>query len=453
MSEPNTHNSPPPSTAFPLAGAVSAVDAEELKSNFGVDNAGRDLPRVSGRWILLLVLAVFGAYIAFVTPIAISLAIRVKDLAPNNEEYLGFILGAGSVAALIFGPLGGQLSDRTRTRWGRRRPWLIGGTLLGLVALATMGTATSILILGIGWIVAQIGFSQVLNNLTTIQADKLPEFQRGKVAGLTGFASMAAPVFGAIIGGTLASQSLLLFLIPGIIALVLVLLFAVLVHEDDSRDNTFDQPLTVKTVVSKYLFNPRRHPDFSWNWLGRFLFYFGLTLNTTYTAFFFASRLGLPVTEVGGIVAIVGLVGIVGTMGGALGSGFISDKLQRRKPFVLVGGSLFALGAVIMAFAPDMPLLIAGSFLTNLGIGIFSAVDQALLLDVLPERETDAGRFVSITQFATTIPQALAPIVASMILAIGTSAAMEKNYPLLYIAGAVFTILGGLVILRVKAVR
>ena len=132
---------------------------------------------VSPRWIALLLLALFGANLAYVTPIAISLAIRVKDLAPAHENYLGLIIGVGAFAALLAGPLGGQLSDRTRTRLGRRRPWLIGGLTLGLIALLIIALAPTIWMLAAGWVLAQLGFSQVLNNLTTIQADRLPATQ------------------------------------------------------------------------------------------------------------------------------------------------------------------------------------------------------------------------------------------------------------------------------------
>lgn len=263
---------------------------------------------------------------------------------------------------------------------------------------------------------------------------------------------MVAPIVGAVIGGLVATQPFLLFLLPGAIALVFVLIFVLFYKDPDTRALTFETRLSVRVVLSKYAFNPRRYPDFSWNWLGRFLFFFGLTLNTSYTAYFFASRLHIPVASIGGTVAAVGGIGILGTIIGVFFGGFLSDKLRRRKAFVLGAGILFGLGAIVMVLAPDLTLLIVGSFMGNLAIGIFSAVDQALFLDVLPERDTEAGRFINITQFATTIPQALAPFLAAIILTI-TAVGGEKNYAVLYITAAVFTVVGGFVVLRVKSVR
>ena len=446
----NTTDDQPPvpsNGAFPLGSATAAEDIEQLAAASGGD---ADRPKVSAAFITLLALGLFGTYLAFVTPIAISLAIRVNALAPDNAEYLGVVLGFGSLAALLTSPLAGQLSDRTRSRWGRRRPWLVGGILAGLIGLAIMAASPAVLGLGIGWVIAQIGLNSTVNTFGTIQADKLPENQRGKVGAITGFATMVAPVFGAVFGGTVANQPFLLFLIPGAIGLVVVLIFVAYYKDADSRNITFDSPLTAKVLVSKYVFNPKQYPDFAWNWLGRFLFFFGLTLNTSYTAFFFAERLNIPVDEIGGTVATVGGIGILGTIAGVFLGGFLSDKLRRRKAFVLGSGILFGIGALVMVVAPDLTLLLVGSLLCNISIGVFSAVDQALYLDVLPERDTEAGRFVNIIQLANVLAQAIAPFVAAAALALITTG---DRYAVIYVAAAVFTVVGGLVVRKVTAVR
>ena len=409
--------------------------------------------QVGRRYIWLMVLAQFGVFVAFITPLAISLAIKLSQLAPGRDEYLGYITGAGALAVMLAGPFLGIASDRTRSRIGRRRPFMIGGMALGVISLIVMATAPNVIVLGAGWVLAQLGWGQVLSNLQISTADRLPESQRGRVAGLTGFATQIAPVIGVGIAGILAADNLLLFLVPGAVGVVLVSLFVLFVHEDDSRGMEFPEDLSIRTFLSKLIFDPRQYPDYAWNWLGRFFFYFGLTLNTTFTAFFFASRLGVSVTEVAGTIAILSLGGIFAVTLGALGGGFLSDRLRRRRVFVLSSGLIFGAGAVVMAFAGDLPMLVVGSLLGSMGIGMFSAIDQALLLDVLPERGTDAGRFMSIIGFATSIPQAVAPLVAPMFLALGVSAAGEKNYLLLYLIAAACTVCGGLVVLRIRSVR
>lgn len=412
------------------------------------------LKKVPASYIWFQVLAQFGVFVAFITPLGISLSIRLAGLAPGHEEYLGYITGTGSLFALLLGPVFPILSDRTRTRLGRRRPWMIGGMILGVFSLVVMGSATSVVILGLGWVLAQLGWGQVLANLQISMADKLPEEQRGKVAGLSGFATQVAPVVGVILASQFTGDPLLLFLVPGVIGVIFTTLFIALIKEADSRGLVFADKMTVATAFARYVFNPRAHRDFSLVWAGRFLFYFGLTLNTTFTAFFFASRLGVGVDQVASVLVSLSLMGIVATTVGALGGGFLSDRLKRRRSFVLVASIIFGAGILVQAFASELPVLFAGSVIAAAGIGAFSAVDQALLLDVLPNRGQEAGRFMGIAGLATGIPQAIAPFLAPFILAIGFGVtAGEKNYTLLYVIAALVTVAGGLVVLRVRSVR
>ncbi|MBS1908230.1 MAG: MFS transporter [Actinobacteria bacterium] len=400
-----------------------------------------------------MVLAQFGVFVAFITPLAISLSVSLSYLAPQHEEYLGYITGSGSVVVMIITPIIGILSDRTRTRLGRRRPWIIGGMLVGIGSLFVMGTAPTVLLLGAGWILAQIGWGTALANITTSMADTLPEQQRGKVAGLVGFATQVAPVAGVVIAGSFVADPLLMFLIPGVAGVVFTTLFILFSREQDSRKMVFAEALTFTRALKKYIFNPLKHADYSLMWAGRFLFYFGLTLNTTFSAFFFASRLGVGVSEVAGVLATLSFIGIGATTLGAIGGGFLSDKLRRRRIFVLAASLIFAAGVFMQALASDLPLLFAGSLVASVGIGAFSAIDQALLLDVLPDRDTDAGRFMGIAGFATSIPQAVAPFIAPAILVIGATTAGGKNYSLLFWIAGFITLLGGLVVMRIRSVR
>lgn len=448
----------PPAPPGPIPTATDSLDAlDEIAGSdaLGDPDALDDpdaLEDVGPRYIWLQVLAQFGVFVAFVTPLGISLAIKVEQLAPGQDELLGFITGAGAFATMLFGPILGQLSDRTRTRIGRRRPFMIMGMLGGLVALTIMAQAPSILVLGAGWVLTQLTWGQVLGNLQFSQADRLPEHQRGRVAGLTGFATQVAPVLGVGIASVVSASNLMLFLIPGAIGLVLSSLFIIFVHEPDSRGLVFKERMSLLGVFRRVIFDPRKHPDFAWNWLGRFLFYMGLTLNTTFTSFFFASRLGVTVAEVAPMLAILSLLGIFAISAGAIGGGFLSDRLHRRRAFVLASGVLFGTGAVIMALSPSLLVLMVGSLITSVGLGLFSAVDQALALDVLPTRK-EAGRFMAIMGYATSIPQSIAPLIAPFILTVGISAGGDRNYTLLYIVAAVFTVAAGIVVLRIRGVR
>lgn len=413
------------------------------------DNTEIHRSRVSAGYIWLLILGTVGGFAALVAPIGISLALRVQQIAPESVEVLGFVVGAGAAVAAISAPLTGMWSDRTRTRFGRRRPFALVGAIVGVLGLAIIAGAPSIALVIVGWMITQLGWSTALNAFLLSQADRLPEEQRGRVAGLSGVAQMIASVLGVGLASAFIGNNFLVFLVPGFFGLVLILLFVFLVKEPSSLDRAPAARLSAGRVLSNMVFNPRKYPDFAWNWLGRLFFNFGVTFATTFTTLFFAARLsdGGKVEDIGGLIVILSLLGVVATAGGALLGGFLSDKLKRRRIFVLLAGLAFTAGAIVMATGgSNAPLLILGSLITSIGLGVFAAVDQAIVLDVLPDRDTDAGRFIGINVYSTSIAQALAPVIAVPLLLAGATGT-DKNYALVLIVASVCTLIGGNIVM------
>jgi MFS family permease len=93
--------------------------------------------RVGRGYLAALGFAQFGLFVALLSPVFVSMQLKAQQLAPDSPETLiGQVLPIGALGALFANPLMGAISDRTRTRWGRRRPYLVGGVILLTVALA-----------------------------------------------------------------------------------------------------------------------------------------------------------------------------------------------------------------------------------------------------------------------------------------------------------------------------
>lgn len=410
-------------------------------------------PRV-GRWtIALLIVARFGGSIATLVPMGISLALKLDSIAPGREELLGVVLGANALSLLVTTPLTGILSDRTRCRWGRRRPFTVAGITLGLAAVPIVAFATTVPILIIGWILCSLGFGTSVASIGNFTADRVPRSQRGNVSGLSSFAMHTAPVVGVLVAGLFTDDMWLLFLIPALCGVASMGAFALLVDDPDSRGLHFDDRLTVLAIIRSYGFRPREAPDFAWAWLGRFILFFGLSLATSYTPFFFAQRLDIEVAGVISLVALTSSLSIVSAFVGGIGCGWLSDRSGRRRIFIALGVMIYATGMGVLAFAYAVPALIGGSFLMSLGIAIFSSINQAMTFDILPDRGAHAGRFMAIATFSQRIPTALAPLVAPALLAIGAGGG-DKNYTVTYLVAGALGLAGGLLTAwRVKGVR
>lgn len=444
-------NSFPGETGTPASAAIDG--AEGLAPGAGAPLTDSSKPRVSRGFIWIVTVAIFGNFMALVAPVGYSLAVRMSAIDPAHTSYLGYVTGIGALSGVIFAPIIGALSDRTRSRLGRRRPWIVAMTVVGLVGLTVSALAPSFGILVVGWCITQFGLGSAQLQIINIIVDRVPDEQRGRVSGMTGVAQMVAAVLGTAVAASVVFNSLLLFLVPGGIGAILMLILVAVIKEDDSRNADFGPRSSVLRVIANYGYPVRKYRDFSFNWLGRFAFNFAVTIATTYTTLYFAEKLGASVTEIGGFVAIAGLVGVLATAGGAALSGFLSDRLRRRKVFIGVAAVFLTVGALVLVSASSVPTLLVGSFVLNAGLGIFFAVDQAVYLTVLPEKDTQAGRFVGINQFSTLLPQVIGPVLAPSLLLIGGSAT-ASNYSVLYYIAAALALIGSAIILfAVRSVR
>src|SRR5690349_8598147 len=124
-------------------------------------------------FIVAYALGYTGTWLALLTPILVSLALRLRELSPATATHdLELVLSIGAVFAIVSNPLFGHLSDRTRSRFGRRRPWLVGGMACGTLALYITARADSVGAVLFGWCLAQMAFNAVLAAMVAILPDQ-----------------------------------------------------------------------------------------------------------------------------------------------------------------------------------------------------------------------------------------------------------------------------------------
>ncbi|WP_394769779.1 MFS transporter [Lacisediminihabitans sp.] len=404
--------------------------------------------RVGGKWIALFATAWLGVWMAQLTPIQLLLPLQIEERVRSADWVdsvvaFGVVSGIAGVFALVAFPLTGALSDRTTSRFGRRRPWILGGALVFAAGLVALGAQTTIPGIGVFWSVALVGFCVLSAALTAMISDQVPVNQRGYVSGWISAPQAIGTILGlllvVILGlGIFAGYSL-------VAALVVLLVLPFVLGVPDAVLSPADRPrLTGRGLIAGFWISPREHPDFGWTLLSRILVNFGNAFGTALLLQFL--QYGLHRPHASDDLLMLVAVYLVFVVIASLVSGRLSDRLGRRKVFVFAAAALQGVAALLLAFVPEFAVAIVAAGILGLGYGCFLSVDQALATQVLPDAHT-RGKDLGIMNIATAVPQAIAPLIGAFVVA------AFAGFQSLFVLSALAALLGAAAVLPIRSVR
>jgi len=404
--------------------------------------------RVGGVWIALFGAAWLGIWMAQLTPVQLLLPLQIEERLhaaswTDSVVAFGVISAIAGVFALVAFPVTGALSDRTTSRFGRRRPWIAAGALLFAVSLFVLGLQSELVGVGVWWTLAIIGFCVLSAALTAAISDQVPVGQRGFVSSWISAPQAVGLILGVLLVTTLFTGQFLGYTAVAVLLVVLVAPFC-LWMPDERLARADRPPLTAKALVEGMWVSPREHPDFGWTLSSRILVNIGNALGTTLLLYFLMFGLRDPNAEDDLLVLIV--IYTVFVVIASIVAGALSDRLGRRRVFVLAAAVLQALAALLLAFVPELTATMIGAALLGLGYGSFLSVDQALATQVLPD-PASRGKDLGIMNIATAVPQAIAPLLGAAIVT------WLGGFPALFLVSALFGFAGAFAVSRVRSVR
>ena len=404
--------------------------------------------RVGWGFIALYTLAFISTSLVFIAPLLVTLALKVDSLVgiERAPDSLALVAGIAALLAMVGNPFFGKMSDRTTSRLGMRRPWMVIGLVGGSLGILVVALAPSIAVVLVGWCIAQLFFNALLAAMVAVLPDQVPTAQRGLVAGILGVCTPIASVSGTFLVKLFTGNQLAMFLAPCAIGGFFILLFAVTLK--DRRLATKDKPAwSLREFASIFYVNPRRNPDFAWAFVSRFMFVLAYAFLATYQAYYLLEKIGSTKAEVPQQIFLGTLVQSVVVVAASLIGGKLSDRTGRRKIFVLTASIVYGVAMFVIAVASNFNGFLVGMAIGGLGFGIYVAVDLALVVDVLPDRD-NAAKDLGVFNMAGALPFSIAPGIAPAILAAGGG-----SYGVLYAVAGVCAIIGAAAILPVKRVR
>ena len=418
----------------PMLDAFDAVpDADEVRSRTGIARLSFGL--------------FFAAVGVFAPSLGTSIALlpaRLSEVAPADKVTLVAVFAAvAAVLSFASAFTFGTISDRTRSRLGRRNPWALVGTFVTLVATVLLAFAATVPLLGIGFLLQSVGINIVLGTLAPVVADRVKAHRRGIVSTALGAGTLIGGTVGVVVSSLFPTDHRTAFLVLAVVGLVLTLSFQVLApdfsNKDEPRDTGRRRPLQALRL-------PRNAPDFYWAFIGRFGVILGYYSTGSLQFFILSEYLGLSSTASTKLLGTAAVVNLVGSLIGAVVAGPLSDLIHRRKPITIASAVIIGIGVVVPILVPSEAGFLLYTGIAGLGLGMFFSVDAALVTQVLPSNAS-RGRDLGILGLATNAGQLVGPLIGSLVIGIGF------GFTPLFVIAIVFCILGGLLLIPIRGVR
>ena len=364
----------------------------------------------------------------------------------NKVSNLAIVTTVSFIFTLFAQPIVGALSDRTRSRLGRRAPWMILGAAVAAVFLVGLGSLSSIVWITVFWVVIQVALNALQGPLTAIVPDRFPRERRGVASAMVGIGTMVGGAGGVIVASMLAANLGLGYSVFGAAVLVVTLGFVLLNRDSSSKDATI-APWSWKAFLSGFWINPRRNPDFAWAFAARFLFILGYFVVVAFQLYILTDYLRLPVAEANATMVPLSLAGMVTTLVAITIAGWWSDRVGRRKVFIYAATAFMVVGLAFPLVMPNLTGMFIMALVNGFGFGLYMACDTALMTEVLPGGGAAAGKDLGILNVATNIPQAMSPAIAGLLIGV------LGGYPALFVFGIVCVIAAAFVLVPIKSVR
>jgi len=335
---------------------------------------------------------------------------KVLRLAPGlPNTALGFLGFVGLVVAMLVQPVVGVFSDRARSRWGRRLPFMLLGAIMIAGSLSVLALAPALWVLVLGVLLIQMSSNILQGPWQALIPDLVPEEQRGMASGLKATMDILAFVVGRAVAGFFFGRvpqwgEAAVLMAVGVPVLVFGLGLVVTAIWARERPDAVPETVTTESVGvalrKAFSVNWSAHPTFRWWFFNRMLFWGAFIFLNTFLVTYMIGVLKMAEADaqkfVGSLSTIIGLALVLM----ALPAGWLADKFG-RKPLVMAAGIVAFAGTATLLVARDTTTIVIGGAVIGLSIGAFLSANWAMITDIVPRAE--AARYLGIANIATCI--------------------------------------------------
>ncbi|MGP4117242.1 MFS transporter [Levilactobacillus zymae] len=368
--------------------------------------------------------------------------------APHKIELVALFSTCGMIVAAISNMIAGALSDKTKSRFGKRAPWIMGGAFVFMLAMMAASVSPTVPVLLAAWMVGQAALNFIVAPMVA-WIDFAPKDGRGTASSAYGGLGMALGNNGFnVIGAMFLSQFRLGFVIFGIIAFVGVLIAVLIVHEPSNVDDV-DAPkqpkpkLTLKDAKAIFPgWSVGR--DYYLALMGKLFQGVGNFAITGYILYIMTDFLHRG-SQTQSSIQLINLIMLVFGIFMGFVAGPVSDKFKILKYPVGFSTIFLAFGALALFFLRDNTGIIIYAFAAGIGMGMWNSLDNLLNLEVIPDQNRVAF-FLGVYNLGNTVTQAIAPVIAAAVISL-------FGFSAIFLVSFVFSLIGGILMLSIKSVK
>jgi Na+/melibiose symporter-like transporter len=383
---------------------------------------------------------------------SVILPLRLLGFVAESQKntYLGLLTLSGLFLAMAVQPIAGAISDRSGFRWGRRRPYILLGSIVALFLIPGIGLAGSYTAIFIFYCLLQISTNTAQGPYQAFIPDLAPEERRGLASGVKSLLEIGGGIGLVYIIIYVGSR----FMEDGyswiwlVLALLVVLLLAAMlitvITVKEQPGNAIPRPPLLTTLYQSYRIEVSQSPGFIPFLVSRLLFIMALTTLQSFALYFFRDMVRVinPTTATVELLAALG----VGMMASVYPAGRLSDRIG-RKPILISSGLIGAAGILMLLLGPSYGYILVGGALQGIAVGSFMSSNWALATDLLPKSEE--ARYLGLTNLATAGGAALARFIGIGI-DFFNSQSPGLGYRFMLIVCLVYFIAGAVLVVKIK---
>lgn len=343
---------------------------------------------------------------------------HLKDIFGQGRTYndiFTWLNAATALASLVSNLVVGNLSDRTRSRFGRRTPWIIAGGVIGGVTLFLVGVFTNAWVIGIMYCLCMVGLNMMIAPVIASMSDRVPENMRATMSAFMSMGTTIGNSLGVIVGTRFLTMQIPGFVIAGILMGIAGICTCLVWPQEKSAADLPPVKGGLKDLARSFILPTKGARDFWLAFAGRTLLIFSYYMVCNFQLYILEDYIGLEKKVAGDQLAWMSVLVMIFGLIGSLGSGFISDRFGRRKTPVIVASLLMAIGFLLPWIMHNTVSMYLFAVFAGFGYAVYGAVDQALNIDVLPDKEK-SGKDLGILNMATTLGQMIGPVVTGILI-------------------------------------